>query len=368
MNKNTKTIALILSLILPGLGQVLLGQLLKGAFIYLWFVILVSASIGISHGLITILPGGLGDGILIQNIILTAIALLWLYNLVDIVRFVRGGSGIVEKEKQRVFQEGLEHYINGNLRAAVPKFNEVIKIDSHDVDGILYLGMTYEKIGEREKADKAFQRYFNLVGQLPTFRNTLGKYLTDAKQYGIIELTKQTRSLNQGEYSEMKKHARRGYEVLSNMRGLDNMVARVALQHHERCDGKGYPRGLGVYQLDPIVQLISVIDTYEALTHTRPHRSKKPPDEALKIILDLKDQAFTKDVVKTIIEEMTFYPPGAQVQLNTRETAEVIAVNKEQPLRPRVRIQTDAQGNPVSKTRELNLAEVSDTSISHAIV
>jgi tetratricopeptide (TPR) repeat protein len=366
MNKIIKLIALILSIIQPGLGQVLMNRFLKGAVIYLSTIILACAILLINHT-----PWISPDKIYLGRLtiaLVSIILLLWAYNLIDILKLTYHPSGQMEIEKQRIFREGLDYYTKGNLLMALPKFRQVVQFDPQDIDGILYLGMCCQKLGQLDKADKLFKKYMRLVGQSSALRGTLGKYLTDAKQYGIMELTKQPRPLTHQEYTEMKKHPQRGYEVLSGVPGLDKMVAVIALQHHERCDGKGYPQGIGMSQLDVSVQVISLVDTYESLTHPRPHRAKKPTDEALKMVLELKDQAFPKELIKILIEQISFYPPGARVQLNTGEIGEVVSVNKDAPLKPCITITTDAQGNNLSTPRELDLKQSPDFSISRVII
>jgi tetratricopeptide (TPR) repeat protein len=365
MNINTKIIALILSIIFPGLGQVFMQRLRKGILLYvaaiiLWWLIFFHKSLIVTWF----------NSIQLAQINLIAIiilAFLWLYNLSDIIKLTRPSLRAFEIEKRRVFREGLSYYVTGQFQMAIPRFIQMVKIDPRDIDGILYLGMCYEKIGKKDKADKLFGKYTALVKESPVLREAVTKFLDEAKIVEILDLARQSRPLTNDEYAVIQKHPQRGYEILSGLQGLSKTVAMVALQHHERFDGKGYPCGLGAMQLGPIVQLISLVDVYEALTHPRPYRAKKKPDEALKLMLESKEQNFSKEFVKILIEELSFYPPGTRIQLNTGETGEVIATDKASPLKPLIRIQTDAYGSNIPTPRDVDLAQESDIYISKVI-
>ena len=61
-------------------------------------------------------------------------------------------------------------------------------------------------------------------------------------------------------------------------------IAALAANHHERLDGRGYPRGLGAADLDPPMRVLAVADVFEALTASRPYRQALPVEAALEII------------------------------------------------------------------------------------
>jgi putative nucleotidyltransferase with HDIG domain len=97
------------------------------------------------------------------------------------------------------------------------------------------------------------------------------------------EILQAARKLSDQEFGEMQKHTTIGFNILDKCQFSDQRVKLVALDHHEKTDGKGYPNGKS--NLSEFAQIIGIIDCYEALTNDdRPYRNAMDPLEALKII------------------------------------------------------------------------------------
>lgn len=77
--------------------------------------------------------------------------------------------------------------------------------------------------------------------------------------------------LTKEEFDEVKKHPVYGFEILEN-RGISEVISQLALYHHERWDGKGYPYGLAGEEIPFLSRLLSLADTLEAMTGIRPYR------------------------------------------------------------------------------------------------
>ncbi len=91
--------------------------------------------------------------------------------------------------------------------------------------------------------------------------------------------------LTSEEYEVMKTHTRIGAEILAGSKVPMLQMARdIALNHHERWDGKGYPRGLAGKDIPESARIVSIVDVYDALTHDRVNRPALPDDEALAIM------------------------------------------------------------------------------------
>jgi putative nucleotidyltransferase with HDIG domain len=85
------------------------------------------------------------------------------------------------------------------------------------------------------------------------------------------------------EFTEMKKHSRYTFEILTRVEGF-RALADMASSHHERLDGKGYHRGLSADQLSIPVRILAVADMYEALAAKRPYRQDLAPQEVMEIL------------------------------------------------------------------------------------
>lgn len=99
------------------------------------------------------------------------------------------------------------------------------------------------------------------------------------------------------EYEMVKTHTQVGYDILSKA-SLPWPIAEVALQHHERLDGSGYPNGLHGEQIILPARIIAVADVVEAMTQHRPYRAGLGIDKALAEVTDGAGIRFDADVVK----------------------------------------------------------------------
>lgn len=81
-------------------------------------------------------------------------------------------------------------------------------------------------------------------------------------------------------------------------------VARLCCEHHERCDGTGYPRGLTVKQCDPLQPMLVLADTYDSITNVRPYRTHAHPREALAEIHRWIDTQFDREYALAFIRFM----------------------------------------------------------------
>jgi len=88
--------------------------------------------------------------------------------------------------------------------------------------------------------------------------------------------------LTAGEFEVMKKHTTIGANMLANGHsGLLQMAESIALMHHERWDGAGYPGKLRGEQIPMVGRIVAVADVFDALTHERPYKTAWPVEEAL---------------------------------------------------------------------------------------
>jgi len=97
------------------------------------------------------------------------------------------------------------------------------------------------------------------------------------------EILQAARKLSDREFEEMQKHTIIGFNILDKCQFSDRRIKFVALNHHEKIDGTGYPNANN--NLPEFAQIIGIIDCYEALTNDdRPYRRAMDPLKALKVI------------------------------------------------------------------------------------
>jgi HD-GYP domain-containing protein (c-di-GMP phosphodiesterase class II) len=108
-------------------------------------------------------------------------------------------------------------------------------------------------------------------------------------------------SLDEHEYGVVKLHPGRGYELLSELGGFDESVRRLVLDHHERLDGHGYPRGLEASQLDLETRILTVCDVYDALVSPRVYRPAWSAEDAMALVRKEAGAAFDPRCVDALI-------------------------------------------------------------------
>ncbi|MDX6483006.1 MAG: hypothetical protein QOE95_777, partial [Gaiellaceae bacterium] len=108
-------------------------------------------------------------------------------------------------------------------------------------------------------------------------------------------------SLDDDEYAAIKLHPERGCELLNELGGFDESVKRLVLNHHERLDGGGYPRGLDPSQLDLETRILTVCDVYDALVSTRVYRPAWAVEDALALVRKETGTAFDLRCVDALI-------------------------------------------------------------------
>ena len=108
--------------------------------------------------------------------------------------------------------------------------------------------------------------------------------------------------LTRSEYDAVKEHSAFGWNLLANSKGEVMEMARViALEHHERWDGGGYPGGLKGDEISIYAQIVSVADVYDALTSKRSYKDAWDPDDARKEIVAQRGKQFAPRVVDAFV-------------------------------------------------------------------
>ncbi|MCR5671809.1 MAG: HD domain-containing protein [Butyrivibrio sp.] len=144
--------------------------------------------------------------------------------------------------------------------------------------------------------------------------------------------------LTSEEYRMVMRHTTIGYDFLKSLGTFDEHVLNAAAQHHERCDGSGYPRSLTDTEIDKFAKYIAIIDTYEAMTSPRSYRQKLNP---FQIIANYENEGFVKydyAAIKSILSHIANSQLGFNVQLSSGQIGEVILINEKALSRPLIKL------------------------------
>lgn len=169
------------------------------------------------------------------------------------------------------------------------------------------------------------------------------------------KLVKQPRTLTIEERKILETHPMEGFDILRKFHDISVVSAHCALQHHERYDGSGYPRGLKGKDIHIFGQIVGLADMYDALVSPRPFRKRHTTSEAIEFLFAAGGTYFDHELIKLFCSHISIYPNAATLLLNTGQTV-VVVKNSELALhRPRVRVILEADGKPPKSPYEIDL-------------
>jgi HD-GYP domain-containing protein (c-di-GMP phosphodiesterase class II) len=157
--------------------------------------------------------------------------------------------------------------------------------------------------------------------------------------------------------AEFIKHPEFGCQILRRHGDSASGIAETILQHHERWNGSGYPKGLKGEAISLSARIIAIAATYHALVSRLPHKEPYSPPEAAEYIAAYSGELFDPELVQLFIRNIPFYPKGVMVKLSTGETGIVANTNIGFIGRPIVRICYDRNGCEVPKPYDIDLSE-----------
>lgn len=161
--------------------------------------------------------------------------------------------------------------------------------------------------------------------------------------------------LTPAEFSEVKLHTVYGYEIIRNSMN-DSYTALVALQHHEREDGSGYPRSLTTNDIHPYAQIAAVADIYSAMTTHRVYQSKQ---ELISVLREINNLSFGKlngKPVQAFIQHLMPNFIGKRVLLSTGDMGVIVMNNPLDVFRPLV--QSEGTFLDLSRERKIAVVEI----------
>ncbi|MHB8127175.1 MAG: HD-GYP domain-containing protein [Desulfitobacteriaceae bacterium] len=162
--------------------------------------------------------------------------------------------------------------------------------------------------------------------------------------------------LNEEEFKEIMQHASYGYEILRQIDDFGLVSAHVALQHHERWDGSGYPRGLKGTAIHEYARIAAISDVYEALTSKRIYRDAIEPYQAHEYIMAHSGILFDPKLIYIFSQRISIYPDGSGVLLSNGLRGNVVKQNVGYPGRPYLRMLYKGD-EPLQPPVDYNLVE-----------
>ncbi|WP_448568999.1 HD-GYP domain-containing protein [Thalassotalea ganghwensis] len=186
---------------------------------------------------------------------------------------------------------------------------------------------------------------------------TLGALLHDVGNAKIPEgILIKPDKLTHGEMNAIKKHPIEGIKMCKEQGLANGIIKDMVLNHHERLDGSGYPRGLKKDKISKLARMTAIIDVYDAMTGDRPYQKAQQPIEALRFLMTNKEK-FDIQIVQQFIKFLGVHPVGSIVQLSNQRLALIIQGNREEPLKPVVHIFYNTDTSQYIKAKVVDLTK-----------
>ncbi len=203
------------------------------------------------------------------------------------------------------------------------------------------------------------------LSQEDLFDLGLGGLLHDIGKLKVsLSILNKDGKLTDAEFTEMKRHPTYGYEILCRSKDISERARMVPLSHHEKFQGKGYPKGLKGEAIPLFGRICAIADVYDALTTDRPYRVAMAPHEAMKIVTSGIDTQFDPKILTVFLHKMSLYPSGSLVLLNDGSVGLVLKANPKTVLRPTIKLLKNAQGERLKTRTEIDLMKTSNLFIA----
>ncbi|NOU88038.1 HD domain-containing protein [Paenibacillus sp. LMG 31460] len=185
----------------------------------------------------------------------------------------------------------------------------------------------------------------------------LGALLHDIGKTKVpLGILRKPSQLTEQEFTEMKNHTTYGFNILKDEPNIPLLSAHCALQHHERINGSGYPRGIQGTEINEFARWVGLVDSYDAMTTTRVYRRPLLPHEAMEQLFAGSGTMYDQSQIALFRDKIAIYPLGITVRLNTGEFGIVSKLNVTVPHRPIVRVLQDQAGQELKEPYEIDLS------------
>lgn len=160
------------------------------------------------------------------------------------------------------------------------------------------------------------------------------------------QLYMSNRRLSPEERKTLAAHTILSFRILKEA-GFSMMVTRAVLEHHERIDGSGHPRGLEGEKISFFARIIAVAGSYSAIISKRPYREAQDAHTGILDLLKNTGKQYDEKIIRLLVYTISLYPVGTYVVLSNGAQGVVVETNAENPKLPVVRVLVNERGAPL---------------------
>ncbi len=176
-----------------------------------------------------------------------------------------------------------------------------------------------------------------------------------------VQLMGKRKSYTQIEKLLIRKHSELGVRALSKCE-VSKLTQRIVAEHHELCNGKGYPKKLTAEKIHPLSKLFSVVDRYDELVHQLTDQPGMITTNALRSLYgDAQKHIYDQASVAQLISLLGVYPISSAIKLSNGAIGVVREVSVNCPLLPLVEIHVDENGKLLDTPLFIDLAAGNET-------
>lgn len=163
--------------------------------------------------------------------------------------------------------------------------------------------------------------------------------------------------LTDEEFGIMKRHPSEGAKLLQSSESIDDIALDVALHHHEKTDGSGYPEGLKDNEISLYAKMGAVCDVYDAITSNRPYKAGWDPAESLRRMAEWANGHFDLTVFQAFVKSLGIYPIGSLVRLSSGRLGLVVEQSPKSLLTPRIKVFFSTRSNTRIRPALIDLSQ-----------
>lgn len=158
-----------------------------------------------------------------------------------------------------------------------------------------------------------------------------------------LEILNKPGKLSDAEYLVMKKHTIVGAKILQDS-GAEPEVIDIALNHHEKINGTGYPNQLPAEKISLLARMAAICDVYDAVTSERAYKKPWEPANTIREMAKWEGH-FDKQIFNSFVKSVGIYPIGSLVRLTSQRLAVVVEPGTESLLKPKVKVFFSTRSN-----------------------